>query len=478
MTAAWIAVPTRADEAHTRSEIDAGKALLAEGDALADAGDTTEAVLRYKAAFERLLPVMRKIPFSAEVKGDVTRREDLKDFLLEELDREMPPDELRAAELGLIALGFLPKQADLKGIMIQVYSEEIAAFYDTRTKTMHLIEEPAADKAKGPSFLERLLGKKGGFDKEENRTVLAHELTHALADQNFDLQAMQEAIKKDDDRSLALSALIEGEAMLTMIGAQMDDWTGEAVAMLPYQDLDRAFRFLGPLLPAFGGQSLRGAPPIIRESLLFPYLRGMVFVAAVANDGGWDALNRAYERPPLSTEQILHPEKYTGELDLPMAVDLGELDPGDGWEEVGRNVVGEMQLAILLARHDGRRAAAGWDGDRYAVFQGPEDRLGLVWFTTWDSENDAREFAESYVRFQTSKLGREATVLDEIPDRLRRDHEGASYFVARRGSDVVVVEGFPRRVGRSMVRGAFQSKKSEMSYESREEPVTTLIGAN
>ena len=84
--------------------------------------------------------------------------------------------------------------------MVKVYSEEIAAFYDTKTKTMHLIKEPEAKAKKPPTFLERLMGKTGGFDKDENKTVIAHELTHALADQNFDIDAMQKAVKDDDDR--------------------------------------------------------------------------------------------------------------------------------------------------------------------------------------------------------------------------------------------------------------------------------------
>ncbi len=475
------AVVAGAPEPDPKPEIEAGKSLLTEGDALADEGKTTEAVLRYKEAFERLLPVMRKLPFHNKVERDVTAREDLKDFLVEEIDRDMPAEELRTAELGMKALGFIPEEMDFKEVMVGVYSEEIAAFYDTRTKKMHLIDEPEAKKNKAPTFLERLLGKTGGFDKDENRSVLAHELTHALADQHFDLQTLQEAIQNDDDRSLALTALIEGEAMLTMIGAQMDDWTGEAVAVLPYEDLDRVFRFLGPLLPAFGGASLKDAPPIIRESLMFPYLRGMVFVASVTNADGWEGINAAYSQPPLSTEQILHPEKYKKAPDAPKAIDLGELDPGEGWNEVGRNVVGELQLSILLGKHDGRRAAAGWDGDRFAVFEGPEDHLGLVWRTTWDTEQDAREFAESYARFQTSKLDDDAEEPDEVPDRLRRSHDGAQYLVARRGADVVVVEGFPREATRSLQRAAFRAPAEEMTNEppvDANEPATLEVEAN
>ena len=97
---------------------------------------------------------------------------------------------------------------------------------------MHLIEEPKKAAKKKPGFLERLFGKKGEFDKDENKTVIAHELTHALADQHYDLDALQKSVKKDDDRSLALSALIEGEATLAMFGAGMDDWDGEQIVAL------------------------------------------------------------------------------------------------------------------------------------------------------------------------------------------------------------------------------------------------------
>src|SRR5262249_48812294 len=156
-------------------------------------------------------------------KRDVTAREDLKAVILKELDEEMTPDEFHGEEVGMKALGLLPEKLDYKEIMVRVYSEEIAAFYDPKTKTMHLIKEPEAKSKKKPSFFERLMGKRSGFDKDENKAVIAHELTHALADQHFDLDKMHRAAKGDDDRELAISSLIEGEAMLTMFGAQMQD---------------------------------------------------------------------------------------------------------------------------------------------------------------------------------------------------------------------------------------------------------------
>ena len=121
-------------------------------------------------------------------------------MLIKEIDEDMTPAEFRANELGMKVLGLLPRDINLKEMMVKVYSEEIAAFYDTKTKTMHLIKEPEAEANKPPTFLERLLGKTGGFDKDENKTVIAHELTHALADQNFNIDAMQKSVKQNDDQ--------------------------------------------------------------------------------------------------------------------------------------------------------------------------------------------------------------------------------------------------------------------------------------
>jgi len=356
--------------------------------------------------------------------------------------------------------GLIGRDVRWKETLVRVYSEEIAAFYDPKTKTMHLIKEPGT---KAPSFLETLMGKKGGFDKDENKTVIAHELTHALADQHYDLDKMQKAVHGDDDRSMALSALIEGEATLAMIGAQMDDWDGSKVTATPAADLDRLFSLMMPFMTMGGGQALREAPPILSESLIFPYIRGMVFCAKLANDGGWKSVDAAYARPPQSTEQILHPEKYRGEkADPPTTIDLGKLEPGEGWAEAGRNVLGEMQLGVLLRRHGGKPIAAGWDGDKYAVFEGPDGKLGLAWLTTWDTEDDARDFARQYARYQTTKMGEGVESPAAFPDALRRPHAGTVSAVERRDKDVAVVEGFASEATERLLEAAFRAKKVEM----------------
>jgi hypothetical protein len=157
-----------------------------------------------------------------------------------------------------------------------------------------------------------------------------------------------------------------------------------------------------------------------------------------------------------------------------MSLDLGKLDAGEGWKELGRNVVGEMQLTVLLRRHGGKAAAAGWDGDRFAVFEGPEAKLGLVWLSTWDSEEDAREFARGYARFQTSKVGPEAPQPEEFPDSIRRSPEDKDkdtvFLVERRGKDVAVIEGFPAEATDKLLAAAFLAKQTELTHDPATNP--------
>jgi hypothetical protein len=494
-----------------------GQALLAEGDALADEGKYDQAVLRYMDAFEELLPSMRKLAFKRDVKGHFTPRKDMRGLMEKMFEEEVKPEELRADELSMKALGLIPHEMDLKQTMVRLMSEEIAGFYDSEKETMHLIHEelaPPRPKGKNPGLFERLFGDadKGRFDKEQNKQVLAHELTHALADQNFDLDKLREAAEDDGDRELAMVALIEGEAMLTMFGAGAGDWAGVSTPAIPAGPLAVQMNVMGAAAGAMGGAALREVPPVLRETLIFPYMKGLVFVAHQTNRGGWAALDWAYANPPLSTEQVLHPEKYGGgpKADPPTALALGELKPGDGWAELDRDVLGELVIGIMLARHGGRAAAAGWDGDAVATFEGPQGKLGLVWLSTWDTESDAREFARGYAAFQAAKFAPPAPkppveaagddaaapareLLDDAPptppaapppaeeaggfpaegrdDALRRPmgaDAGAVVHVEVRGSDVLVVEGFAADATDGLVQTAFAAEKSEKTNQPKE----------
>ncbi len=125
-------------------------------------------------------------------------------------------------------------------------------------------------------------------------------------------------------------------------------------------------------------------------------------------------------------------------------------------------MIGEFQLGILLRRHGGKPIAAGWDGDRFAVFEGPAGKLGIAWLTTWDTEEDAVDFARQYARFQTTKLGEGAESPATFPPVIRREHAGATYLVERRGQDVAVIEGFPAPATDRLLEATFRATKTEM----------------
>ena len=130
-------------------------------------------------------------------------------------------------------------------------------------------------------------------------------------------------------------------------------------------------------------------------------------------------------------------------------------------------MLGEFQTSIMLRHQRGAVAAAGWDGDRYVVFEGPDKRLGLVWLSTWDSEEDAREFTQSFVRYQTSRMGKESFQPSTIPDSLWRCVDVVCHVVERRGQDVAVIEGFPGTVTGDLVESAFKAKKTELKPTPR-----------
>jgi len=233
--------------------------------------------------------------------------------------------------------------------------------------------------------------------------------------------------------------------------------------------MDASFSLMRGLLPFASGKTFRTAPPVFRETMLFGYLKGMVFVLHLTNEGEWASVDRAFKNPPVSTEQILHPEKYLNDVDAPVAIDLPELSDvvGDDWNELGRNVLGELQISILLRKHWGPRAAAGWDGDRYAVFRGPDGQLGLVWFTTWDTAEDANEFAGAYARYVRGRIGGEDTrsaARDEsappsVPEHVRLERQGRVYDLIRGNNDVIAVEGFSASLSQRILEAVRKSDK-------------------
>ena len=172
-------------------------------------------------------------------------------------------------------------------------------------------------------------------------------------------------------------------------------------------------------------------PEAILEQLLFQYYGGVSFVARWLDQRGWVGINRLYSLPPLSTEQVLHPEKYVTEPDPPTLLEIKDLSSlfSPPWKEIENNVLGELMVRVLLKQFLSEEAAArvahGWDGDRLVAFR-RGDEVAFIWVTLWDSEKDAEEFLQGY---------------REI---LERKYGSPESYLERRERLVIVVEGLEK----------------------------------
>jgi hypothetical protein len=268
---------------------------------------------------------------------------------------------------------------------------------------------------------------------------MAHELTHALQDQHFNLRRFEHWPKHDSDAELAAHALVEGDASFLMM---------QYVTQSPARQL----AFLKAMVAGGTGSSeqIEKAPRVLRETLLFPYLQGTSFVTQVYKGGGWEAVTAAYKSLPQSTEQVLHAEKYrAGEAPQKVALRDVSASLGKGWRMADHDVEGEWGFYLLLdeflqSADASRKAAEGWGGDRYALFLGPNRATDVVVAhkTVWDTEADAGEFFDAYVRRTTKRYGVEPSEVADSGRQLWKTKEG-SVIVERVGSAVVILEGVP-----------------------------------
>ncbi|MEJ7892152.1 MAG: hypothetical protein WKF94_05890 [Solirubrobacteraceae bacterium] len=290
---------------------------------------------------------------------------------LADLDRAYPPEARRADEALYIRLGLLPPGTDLREVSASIFGDQVAGYYDPRTKDLRLVEGAAGTRV-------------------TNEMIISHELVHALEDQAVGLDLAE--IERSDDPAYAYKALVEGTAtnvMYEYVDTQFDAQTGLA----------------GILSDGLNAPSTLSLPPFLVEQLTFPYVAGEQFVEKLYGTGGsWQLVDVALrDRPPSSTEQILHPDKWL-QAEEPVEVDAPS--PGPGWKTLTSGVFGEWQTRQLLAL-GGRvqfAAAAGWGGDRYALYErGSDQALAMRWIQ--DTAKDSREFVDALTTYVEDGIG-------------------------------------------------------------------------
>ncbi len=312
---------------------------------------------------EKQVTSIRGLPFKTPVDYNVVTRKEIQKVVSTKLAETFSEQEFRNISAALSRLGLLPEGYPLRESYIALLGEQIAAFYDQHQHKLFMFEDASLDNA-------------------QNRVILSHELTHALQDQHFNLLRLPLEIKDNDDRAIASSALVEGEATVVMSDYMLRNLSLRAlkdnVASSFSQNMDQ----------------LKNAPRYLREELVFPYLRGQEFCGALLEHGGYDEISRAFAHPPVSSSQILHPQKYLAEpRQDPVLVQWPDTSL-DGKKPDLDNVLGELGIRIQLGDEGkaGETIAAGWQGDRYLYFH---DGDSLVWKTVLDNQEDAAAFLKA-----------------------------------------------------------------------------------
>ena len=303
--------------------------------------------------------------------GDEAFDDLIDDWLESDAAQETEADALVMQRLGLLPLDF-----DILEVLEWSTRSGVPGYYDREAKRMTIVSDP--DEV-GPGDL----------------MVLAHEHAHALQDQHFGLGEPEEPL--DDDQAAARDALVEGEATLVMA-----IWAMKRLGAMDVEELE-ASDIPTDVMP------VDEVPDILYRLGEFPYVDGAAFVFDKWGDGDWSAIDALWANPPVSSEQILHPDRYPD--DVPDVVEMPDVAAalGPGWEVAAEMVMGEMQIGVLLAdgepwgcscdvafsfpELENARAAEGWGGDRLVHVTGPEDDWVIVWQTTWDRSRDAREFS-------------------------------------------------------------------------------------
>jgi hypothetical protein len=357
------------------------------------------------------------------LKKSLRSREEIRAYVIKQMNEDKNTAERYADQRSAEAFGLLPKGFDLDSFMVNVLTEQIEGLYDPKTHEFYIADwSPLADQ----------------------RMVMAHELTHALEDQHFQIEAWVKAARPNEDAELARDAVLEGSAMAAMVDYLMLG-TGRSLKDLPDFDPSMLLGDLGST------PTLQKAPPFLKDALIFPYLGGLTFSAALMKNSGWAALPGVFEKPPVSTQQILHPALYrSGKTPASVALPRLEKLLGDNWSKLDENIMGEFGWKEVLKQFlDNDRAktlAAAWDGDRYILFEQKQTKkLILVAKLHLDSEEHAVRFFGQYSEALEKKYSERSNLLRR-PNFFSFDTPDGGVFLDCLGDECVTMEGAARNV--------------------------------
>jgi hypothetical protein len=332
-------------------------------------------------AADEVLSQMSKIldlPIKEPLKKSLRSKQEVRDYLVREEKEDRNDKERYADAKTLEAFGLIPKDFPLDQFMIDVLTDQVAGLYDPKAKEFYIADWIPVD---------------------EQKSVMSHELTHALEDQSFHIDPWIKAARPNDDAELARDAVSEGSALAAMVDYEMID---QNVGVRDLPDVTLMIR-TGAVTEMAKDPNLSKAPQFIRDQLLFPYLAGTGFTQEFLKArSGWADLHQIFEKPPVSTQQIMHPDMYLSGV-VPEDVKLPNwkgVTPPD-WKLLEENVLGEFGLSEVLKQYIGPERgdllSPAWKGDRYAVFENEKTKQNpLVYRLALDNVDDAARFFGQY----------------------------------------------------------------------------------
>jgi hypothetical protein len=368
---------------------------------------------------------LRSLDILKPVKSGLKSRSEIEKEVVANFEESYKPGEIEAINKSLIAFGLVSKDFDYRDFMIRLLTEQVAGFYRPKSKELFIAD---------------------WNELNQQKPVMAHELAHALQDQHFDLQRFEDWPRGDSDREAAIHALIEGDATAVMYNYQLKPM-GADITRLP-----NIANFADQAAPQAEKEKQKvylSAPACLRESLIFPYVYGAGFVQELVKIHGWPGVSRAYTDLPQSTEQILHFDKYIAR-EQPLKIQLPDVTPllGAGWKRLDADINGEFGYFLILSefigKKEARKAADGWGGDQYALYENAGKReLMVAHLSVWDAAKDAEEFFHAYAK-RTVKRYPQLKERKDGPEN-ERDFQtpDGKTFMKMRDRSVLVIEGLP-----------------------------------
>jgi hypothetical protein len=410
-------------------------------------------------AADEVLSDMSKLldlPIKEPLKKSLRSRQEIREYLVREEEEDKDASKRYADDRTLEAFGLIPKDFPLDSFLLDVLTAQVAGLYDPKAKEFYIADWIAVD---------------------DQRTVMAHELTHALEDQSFHIDSWIKAARPNDDAELARDAVSEGSALAAMVDYNLRD---QKVSVRDLPDVTVLLRS-----GAFGEMdkdpNLKNAPPFIRDELLFPYLAGTSFSQQFLKaNSGWADLKKVFGNPPVSTQQILHPDLYlAGRKPDPLKLpDWKGITPSDS-KLLEENVLGEFGLEEVLKQFIGEERASrispAWAGDCYAMFENQKTKgTLLVVRLRLDNSDDAVRFFGQYSEVLELKH-KERTELFRRANFFQFQTPDGGVFLYCPGSECLAVEGASRETF-DKINHAIGLPGAPVPSESRSQKTIAIAG--